>query len=128
MSEETISLGKAISSGPAEIVDNGTIISFAGNPISLHYKNINISIVFVFKTDTNNRETYVDSCVDEPTVLKLTLYNFDGSFGAGTNKPMKIGKYDGRRLYLQLRIYSLAGSTDKTLQYTLYKREEVAGE
>jgi len=128
MPEEVTGLGKEIFSGPAEIIDHGTIISFAGNPISLHYKNLNISIVFDFKSDEHNRETYVDSSVEEPTALRLTLYNFDGSFGAGTNKPMKIGKYEGRRLYLQLRIYSLAESADKTLHYTLYKGEEAACE
>jgi len=128
MLEETTCLSKKIASGPAEVLDYGTIISFAGNPISLSYKHLNITIIFDFKPDEHNRETYVDSNVEEPSTLKLTLYNFDGSFGAGTNKPMKIGKYEGRRLYLQIRIYPLEGSADKTLVYTLYKGEEVAGE
>jgi len=128
MPEETTFLNKKIESGPAEIIDSGTLISFAGNPISLYYKNLNIKVIFDFKRDEYNSETYVDSSVIEPATLKLTLYNFDDSFGAGTNKPMKIGKHENRRLYLQLRVYSLKGSTDKTLQYTLYKGEEVAGE
>ena len=127
MSEEIAFLAKKIESGPAEIIDYGTIISFAGNPISLHYKNLNIKVVFDFKSDENTSEPYVDSSVAEST-LKLTLYNFNDSFGTGTNKPMKIGKYEGRRLYLQLRVYSLKGSADKTLQYTLYRGEEVVGE
>jgi len=128
MPEETTTLGKKIESGPADILDYGSIITFAGNPITLHYKDLNITIIFVFKPDEQNRETYVDSSVIEPATLKLTLYNFEDSFGAGTNKPMKIGKYEGRRLYLQLRVYSLKGSADKTLQYTIYRGEEVAGE
>ena len=128
MADETTFLSKKIESGPAEVIDYGTIISFAGNPINLHYKDLNINIVFDFKTDEQNRETYVDSSVVEPATLKLTLYNFDDNFGAGTNKPMKIGKYEGRRLYLQLRVYALKGSPDKTLQYSVYKGEEVAGE
>jgi len=128
MPDELAPLGKKIISGPAEIMDYGSVISFAGNPIQLNYKELNITIVFDFKSDEQNRETYVDSSVAEPATLRLTLYNFDDSFGAGTNKPMKIGKYEGRRLYLQLRVYSLKGSPDKTLQYTIYKGEEVAGE
>jgi len=128
MPEEATSLSKKIESGPAEILDYGSVISFAGNPITLHYKDLNITIVFEFKTDEQNRETYVDSSVVEPATLKLSLYNFDDSLGAGTNKPMKIGKYEGRRLYLQLRVYSLKGSQDKTLQYTIYQGEEVDGE
>ena len=121
-------IAKRIESGPAEILDYGSIISFAGNPLKLDYKDLNITIIFDFKTDEQNRDTYVDSSVTEPSTLRLALYNFDDSFGAGTNKPMKIGKYEGRRLYLQLRVYSLKGSPDKTLQYTVYKGEEVAGE
>ncbi len=128
MPEELHLLAKRIESGPAEIIDYGSIISFAGNPIKLDYKDLNISIIFDFKVDEQNRDTYVDSIVAEPATLKLNLYNFDDSFGAGTNKPMKIGKYEGRRLYLQLRVYSLKGSPDKTLQYTIYKGEEVSGE
>ncbi len=128
MPEELHLLAKRIESGPAEIIDYGSIISFAGNPIKLDYKDLNISIIFDFKIDEQNRDTYVDSIVAEPATLKLNLYNFDDSFGAGTNKPMKIGKYEGRRLYLQLRVYSLKGSPDKTLQYTIYKGEEVSGE
>lgn len=128
MPEELNPLGKIIESGPAEILDYGSVISFAGNPIKLNYKELNISIIFDFKTDEQSRDTYVDSTVIEPATLRLNLYNFDDSFGAGTNKPMKIGKYEGRRLYLQLRIYSLKGSPDKTVQYTVYKGEEVAGE
>lgn len=128
MPTETASLSKKIVSGPAEILDYGTIISFAGNPISLHYSELNINIVFDFQSNEHNPETYVESSVIEPATLKLTLYNFDDSLGAGTNKPMKIGKYEGRRLYLQLLVYSLKGSTDKTLHYTVYKGEEVASE
>ncbi len=128
MPEESTFLTKKIESGPAEILDYGSVISFAGNPIKLCYKDLNINIIFDFQSDEQHRETYVDSSVVEPATLKLTMYNFNDSFGAGTNKPMRIGKYEGRRLYLQLRIYSLKGSADKTLQYTIYKGEEVAEE
>jgi hypothetical protein len=128
MSEENTFLDKKVESGPAQVIDYGTIISFAGNPISLHYKDLGISIVFEFKTDSDNRGTYVDSSMPEEGTLRLALFNFDDRFGAGTTKPMRIGKYEGRRLYLQLRVYSLAGTGDKTLHYTVYKGEEVAGE
>ena len=128
MTDDLHLLSKRIESGPAEIIDYGSIISFAGNPIKISYKDLNIVIIFDFKTDEQTRDTYVDSVVAEPATLKLNLYNFDDSFGAGTNKPMKIGKYEGRRLYLQLRVYSLKGSSDKTLHYAIYKGEEVSGE
>jgi hypothetical protein len=126
MSKENTFLVKKVESGPAEVIDSGTVISFAGNPITLHYKDLNIAIVFEFKTDDQTSSTYVDSSIPEPKTLKLTLYNFDDRFGAGTVKPMPIGKYEGRRLYIQLRVYTLAGSPDKTLDYTIYKGEEVS--
>jgi hypothetical protein len=128
MAEEETNISKKIESGPAEVIDNGTVISFSGNPISVSYKELGIKIVFEFKTDADNKGTYVDSSVSGPGVLKLSLFNFDDRFGAGTTKPMRIGKFEGRRLYLQLRVYTLSGSQDKTLQYTVYKGEEVAGE
>jgi hypothetical protein len=112
-------------SGPAEVIDSGTVISFSGSPISLHYRDLGIRIVFEFKAGEEDRGTSVESSVPEPGTLQLTLYNFDDRFGAGTIKPMRIGKYEGHRLYIQLRVYTLQGSPDKTLQYTVYKGEEV---
>ena len=125
-----VHIDKKISSGPAEVIDSGSVISFAGNSIKLSYKDLNISIVFEFKTDEENKSTrvsgsYVEGSVIEPGTLNLTLHNFDDRFGAGTVKPMAIGKYEGRKLYIQLRVYTLLGSPDKTLEYTLYSGEEV---
>jgi hypothetical protein len=128
MSEEGNFLNKRVESGPAEVIDSGNVISFAGNPITIHYKELGINIIFEFSTDEEKRGTYVESSMPEDGTLKLSLFNFDDRFGAGTTKPMRIGKYEGRRLYLQLRVYTLAGSQDKTLQYTVYKGEEVSEE
>lgn len=126
MSEEHLYYAKTVMSGPAEVIDSGTVISFSGNPISLHYPDLGIRIVFEFKVREEDRGTSVESSVPEPGTLQLTLYNFDDRFGAGTIKPMRIGKYEGRRLYVQLRVYTLQGSPDKTLQYTVYRGEEVS--
>jgi len=126
MSEEHVYYAKTVMSGPAEVIDSGTVISFSGSPISLHYPDLGIRIVFEFKLGEEGRGTSVESSVPEPGTLQLTLYNFDDRFGAGTIKPMRIGKYEGRRLYVQLRVYTLQGSPDKTLQYTVYKGEEVS--
>jgi hypothetical protein len=125
MSEEHVYFPKKVKSGPADVIDSGTIISFAGNPISLHYSDLGIRIVFAFRTGEEGQGTSVESSVPEPGTLQLMLINFDDRFGAGTIKPMRIGKYEGRRLYIQLRVYTLQGSPDKTLQYTVYRGEEV---
>jgi hypothetical protein len=126
MSEEHAYFAKTVKSGSADVIDSGTVISFSGNPISLHYADLGIKIIFEFKVGEEDRNAYVDSGVPEPGTLKMTLYNFDDRFGAGTIKPMRIGKYEGRRLYIQLRVYTLQGSPDKTLQYTVYRGEEVS--
>ena len=107
MSEEQTYLAKTVESGPAEVIDSGTVISFAGSPISLHYPDLGIKIIFEFKVGEEGHGTSVESSVSEPGTLQLTLYNFDDRFGAGTIKPMRIGKYEGRRLYIQLRVYTL---------------------
>ena len=125
MSEEHSYLSKTVKSGSVDVIDSGVVISFAGNPISLQYPDLSIKIVFEFKAGEEGRGTYVDSAVPEAGTLLMSLYNFDDRFGAGTIKPMRIGKFEGRRLYVQLRVYTLQGSPDKTLQYSLYKGEEV---
>jgi hypothetical protein len=125
MGEQQNYLAKKVSSGPTTVMDSGTVISFGGNPILLDYPGLGIKIIFDFQAGEDDSGTSVESSVPETGTLKLTLHNFDDRFGAGTIKPMRIGKYEGRRLYIQLRVYTLQGSPDKTLQYTLYKGEEV---
>lgn len=126
MGEQQNYLAKKVSSGPTTVIDSGMVISFAGNPILLNYPELGIKILFDFKAGEDDSGVSVESSVPEPGMLKLTLHNFDDRFGAGTIKPMRIGKYEGHRLYIQLRVYTLQGSPDKTLQYTLYRGEEVA--
>ena len=129
--EEDFLVAKKVESGPAEVIDSGTVISFAGNPITLSYRDLNIAIVFEFKTGERTDSAYIDGNFTDKNgdtelgVLKLTLYNFDDRFGAGTIKPLRIGQYEGRKLYIQIRVYTLIGSPDKTLDYTIYKGEEV---
>jgi hypothetical protein len=128
--EEDLLVAKKIESGPAEVIDSGTVISFSGNPVKLSYKDLNLSIVFEFKTKENAENTSIDGSFTDNAetgmgVLKLTLYNFDDRFGAGTVKPLRIGQYENRKLYLQIRVYTLIDSPDKTLNYTIYKGEEV---
>ncbi len=125
MGEQQNYLARKVSSGPTTVMDSGTVISFGGNPILLDYPGLGIKIIFDFQAGEDDNGTSVESSVPETGTLKLTLHNFDDRFGAGTIKPMRIGKYEGRRLYIQLRVYTLQGSPDKTLQYTLYKGEEV---
>jgi Domain of unknown function (DUF6864) len=126
LAEEQAFVHKMVDSGPAQVIDAGTVISFSGNPISLSYPDLGIKIVFEFQAGEEGKPTHVDSSVPEPGTLKLTLFGFDDRFGAGTIKPMRIGKYEGRRLYIQMRVYTLQGSPDRTLQYTVYKGEEVS--
>ena len=130
MGKEDSIVEKKVESGPAEVIDSGTVISFAGSPITLSYKALNIAIVFDFKTNEQVDHSYIDGAYTEGSgkelgVLKLTLNNFDDRFGAGTIKPLRIGQYEGRKLYIQIRVYTLMGSPDKTLDYTIYKGEEV---
>jgi hypothetical protein len=126
MGNESNFIVKKVESGPAKVIDSGTVISFAGNPITMRYKDLDITIIIEFKTDNQNISSYFDRNIPNRGTLKLTLYNFDASFGAGTIKPMPIGKYEGKKLYIQFRVYALTDSPDKTLHYTIYKGEEVS--
>ncbi len=128
--EDELLVAKKVESGPAEVIDSGTVISFAGNPIMLSYRDLKLSIIFEFKTKDHPESISIDGNFNDNAetgmgALKLTLYNFDDRFGAGTIKPLRIGQYENRKLYLQIRVYTLTGSPDKTLDYTIYKGEEV---
>ena len=49
MTDEQSFIKKAVDSGPAQVIDSGTVISFSGNPISLSYPELGIKIVFEFQ-------------------------------------------------------------------------------
>jgi len=116
-----------ISSGPAKIIDSGTVIAFSENPVEIgfSFRGNNLKLIFDFKEKIEAvKEPSVEGHSEEDgKALRLTLFNFNNPLGTGSTKPEPIGKFDSTRLYLHYRIYTLEGG-DRTIHYTIYSVEE----
>ncbi len=115
-------------SGPAEVIASGSVIAFLGNPIAITFgveQESLIKVIFEFKDEEGKDKPRIEVNAIDSLTLKITLFDFKNPLGAGNVKPTSIGTIQGRRLYVQFRVYALPNA-DKTLHYTLYKGEEVA--
>ena len=139
--------GFKASSGPVDIVASGTIIAFQGNPIEVMFEPLraplsgNQGLQDTFPPLPQPCFKLTIRFVDEPAVaagpqpaprleakaagpltLEVTLFNCTNPLGIGSD-PIVLGHADGRKLYLQWRVYTLTAA-DKTLYFTIYQERE----
>ena len=115
-----------IRTGDTEVIASGSVISFGKSPIVFEFENL--KLIFEYHDDilgTGVKETRVEAAAIDNKTLKLTLHNFNNPLGAGSGTPLQLGILNGRKLFLQYRVYALSDA-DKTLQYTIYLGEGAA--
>ena len=115
-----------LSSGPCEIIASGSVISYLGNPISITcgLKNLPINLVINFQEDKANKEQRISGQIISPSSLLLTFFNIS-NLGSGSINPVEIGNFLGHKTFLHFRAYSLSGSSDTLLHYSIFMGEEV---
>ncbi len=59
--------------------------------------------------------------------MAVHLTKFNAPAGTGNSEPLGIGRQGDRTIYLNLRVYRLADSPDRTLQFTVYSVREAPG-
>ncbi len=117
-------MDKIVSSGQHTVVDSGSIISFNGEPISIRYKELGVTMRFVFSENLGEEPDSIEIKPDETDplhIVNVRIKGFRQSFGDGTVRPMKFMRYEGLQFFLHFRIWSLADSPDMSLQYTVYR-------
>jgi hypothetical protein len=140
--------GFKASSGPVDIVASGTIIAFQGNPIEVMFEllpaPLNGNLAFHESLPPLPLPCFklIFRFIDEPAgaanpqprsrleakafgqlTLEVTLFNCTNPLGMGNDHPVLLGHADGRKLFLQWRVYTLTAS-DKTLYFTIYQERE----
>jgi hypothetical protein len=110
-------------SGPAEVLAAGSVISFAGSPVTVEYgrEAERFKINFRFVEDPGRAKPRVKARKVDTHILEIRLTNFTSSAGNGSTKPVKIGGVDGWSLYLHYWVSALPASKDKILQFTVYR-------
>jgi hypothetical protein len=103
------------SSGPAQVVDSGILISFKGEPIAIKLSPVG-SLEFRFGDDPSQPAPRMHGELTPSGGLTIHLSNFNNPVGTGSSEPLKIGREGDQNLYLNFRVYRLGGSPDRTLR------------
>jgi len=118
-----------IKSGNADIIASGIVMSFEGNPIEIEFgkPGNRLKLINVFQDEKGKADLRVEAMKIGNSILKITFFNFNNPLGSGNTKPLSFGTYEGRRIYINYRIFDLNPNEniDKSLHYTIYLGEEV---
>ncbi len=119
-----MALTASASSGPAEVVASGVLISFKGEPIEIRLNPL--SLEFSFSDDSREPAPRMRGELSSPGKLTVFLTNFNNPIGIGSSEPLKIGREADKTFYLNFRVYKLGDSPDRTLHYTVYSVKDPA--
>lgn len=108
-----------------EILATGTVITFKEEPIKFQLAK-DLKIIISFKLDKELKEQKMDFNAINNNELEIILTNFNNSLGTANFEPLPLAKMNNHQVYLNLMIYALNESSNKTVHYTWYLREEVA--
>jgi len=116
-------------SGPASVLASGTIIAYEKNPIEISFGAPAFTLIFNFIDEVPKEPSValasrVTAKVHEPLKVEFTFFNFVSPLGTGNGPALPFGVLpDGLLVYLNYRVYSLAGG-DKTIHFTVYALEK----
>jgi hypothetical protein len=115
-----------IKNGDYEVLDTGSVIGIINEPIDfIINEDPEFIIRMLFITDDKLNRAEANAEKYGAIGIKITFINFNQSLGIANPTPMKIGKYFGKDLFLNFRIYYIEGKGHHLL-YTWMVREEVA--
>ena len=115
-----------IFSGKTSIISSGTVISFMNEPIEIVIEPSDdtfYTMVFSFHKDEENKASSIKvKDLEGRTGIEFELYNFAGTLGTATIKPIAFATEvnTGKQLLINFAV-STIGEASPTLQYTVYK-------
>lgn len=112
-------------SGPASVLASGTVIAYEQNPIEISFGSPVFTLIFNFFDEAPKEPSLalasrITAKVHDPLKVEFTFFNFANPLGIGNGPALPIGVLpDGLLVYLNYRVYSLAGGA-KTIHFTVY--------
>lgn len=106
-----------ISVGNREILYSGTVTS-TNNADVLFTLAESIKVRLKFITEENGSQSL--NAEMEEGVLVFSLINFNNPLGTEFSDAFEIGKYEGRPLFLHVRVYAMHDSGNKLVSHTWY--------
>ena len=112
-----------ITSGPARVVDHGTVTAFWGAPIELRVAiaaSGTLRVSFSFDRDPSLDGVRASAApADDGMDFRLT--NFDSAEGRGSAQPVLIGEIGDTLIFLHFRVFLYGRTDDHTLHYTVFE-------
>ncbi|GAB3803520.1 hypothetical protein GCM10028819_33560 [Spirosoma humi] len=112
-----------ITSGPYEVLESGSVISFGDETLTFYLAE---DFIITFKFLESDREKpLVSFDITDPGEITIQLENLHHKQGLGTGSPLYMGKLNDKALYLSFRTYNYPNrKSDTILHYTFYLGEE----
>lgn len=116
--------------GDYDVLDSGSIVGNLNESIDFEIDSEIIQIlrlIFIDDDSTKEQKVYAKQSDTESRVIEMTFTNYNNSLGTGNAKPISLGKYKGRSLFFNFRIYSLE-KIGKHIHYTWLLGKEMEDE
>jgi hypothetical protein len=111
-----------IQSGPAWVLDSGTVTTFGGNPLLLVLElpedNFAVELRFSHEPEISSAEVRSE---ETGTGLLLQCVNFEPLAGRGSALPVLLGELGEDLVFLHFRAFRYGASPDWTVSFTFYR-------
>jgi len=110
-----------ISSGPARVLDTGSVTAFRGHPLTLQttLSDVVFGVTFTFASDASVADVAVEPSTSGHD-LTLRCVNFDSAEGRGSSEPVLLGECGPDLLFFHFRVFKYGRTHDRTVAYTFY--------
>jgi len=113
--------------GDYDVLNSGSVVGNKNEPIDFHIGGNAINIVrLLFEDDESIKKQAAQAKASdtEEKVIEITFINYNSSLGTGNINPIPIGDLNGRKLFLNYRIYAIK-ELGKEVHFTWLLGKEV---
>ncbi len=108
---------KAIQIGDFEVIESGAVTSIDNKDVLFVLSDV-IRVRLTFKSSDDQKAT-MNAAISNGE-LTFTLINFNNPLGTEFTDAIEIGTYQGRKLFLHIRVIGMNNSNNKVIIHTWY--------
>ena len=113
------------STGGMDILDSGSLLAFSSTS-DIQFKvmlndTFGFDLILKFESNGESRHSIQSNIIGN--TITFTCINFDSTLGTGTAAPIELAVFDGKKVYINFWVYSLAQNSAREISYTLYKEK-----
>ncbi|MCR4828269.1 MAG: hypothetical protein K5864_02285 [Bacteroidales bacterium] len=115
---------QSIKVGSYEILESGCVTSFNnGDTVFTLTEGMVVRLCFV-TTEDGKQDMSAD--MNEKKELQINIQNFNNPLGTEFIEPIEIGNYNGRKLFLHIKIIGMQNNNNKTIIHTWYLGDNIS--